>query len=140
MFLLLRVDDFSLNTFHSLSNGADFIVARRIREDGRRSFSEAVSLEHINSKVAKRACHSRIETRTAGDEVSHLRAEGLMDFAEQNGSGIDADLAQNAVEAKHHLERSPGESTAFGDFLGNAFVDQIKELRDHGEGGDVTFR
>ena len=57
-FLRLRIDDLALDALHGLADGSDFIVVRRIGEDGRRGFREAVSLQHVDAEIVESRARS----------------------------------------------------------------------------------
>src|ERR1700722_18632175 len=61
LFLRLRVDDFPFDVFHRFAHRANYIVVRRVDENCSRSFRKAVSLQDIDTEIAKILRDSRIE-------------------------------------------------------------------------------
>ncbi len=81
----------------------------------------------------------RIKARAARHQITHLLAQGFVDLTKHNWTGVDSHLAQRAIESHQTLKHFLGESSSFFNFLEDALVNQIKELRHNGESGDVTL-
>ena len=62
-----------------------------------------------------------------------------MHLLEQNWPRVDSHLAQRAIQSHEALERFLRERSPLFNFLKDAFVNQIEELRHHGKGGDIPL-
>ena len=82
--LRLRIDDLTLDTFHRLAAGADYVVMRRSYEDGCGRFRQAQGLQYVDAEIVKVPHDLGIEARATGGEVAHFRPEGVVDFAEED--------------------------------------------------------
>src|SRR5207302_10968199 len=89
----LRIDDLAFNALHRSSDRTDHVVIGIIHVHSRRRLCEAIALQHINTEIVEAAGDFRIEARPSGSQVAHLGSEAVVDFAEQDATGIDANLA-----------------------------------------------
>ena len=134
-----RENDPGLYALHGFAYRSDDIVVRRICKHRRGCFRQAVGLQHVNAEIVKVLRDLRVEARTSRDQIAHLLAEGFMDLAKQNRTGVNPHLAQCPIDSHQTLKHLLRERPSLLDLLEDALVNQIKELRHHGEGGDIAF-
>ena len=111
----------------------------RIHKHGRSCFGQAIRLQHINTKIVEIVCNLRIEPGPSRGQITHLLPEGFVNLGKQNSPGVDAHFAQTVIEGHETLKHFPRERSSFFDLLEYPLVNQIKELRHHGEGGNVPL-
>ena len=139
MRVVFRIDDLALDAPHCLAHRSDHVVRRRIRKHSRGGFRQPIGLQNVDAQRVEVAGNFRIEARPSRDQITHLLAERLVDFAKQNSTSIDPGLAQTAIEAHETLKQLLRQCSAFSGLLEDALVNQIKELRHYGEGRDIPF-
>ena len=138
-FLRLRIDNLRFNAFQGFSNRSDFIVVGRVGEDRCCRLSKAISLKDVDSQIVEGAADCRIETRSAGHQIAHLRAKCVVYFPEEHAACVDANLPQDAVDCDHGAEDLLRDGTPLRNLLHDTLMDQVEELRDHRECRDVAF-
>ena len=112
----------------------------RVQERGGGSLGQPVGVEQVDAEIVEVARDYRIEARASGDEVAHVRAEGCVNFAKEEFARIEVETcaAKRFTRIKQRRTDS-ARRPRFADFLKDALVDQVEELRDDGEGGDLAF-
>src|SRR5205807_2824999 len=99
----------------------------------------SIRLQNVNAEIIKILRSLRIEARPSSNQITHLFPERPMHLLEQNWPRVDSHLAQRAIQSHEALERFLRERSPLFNFLKDAFVNQIEELRHHGKGGDIPL-
>ncbi len=114
-------------------------MAGRVEEGGSRGFGKAVGVQQVDAEIVEVAGHDRIKARTARDQIAHAGAESCVDLSEQQFAGIEFEAAQEAVHLHERTENRLGDAAALADLFEDALVNQVEELRDDGECGDLPL-
>src|SRR5712691_7415311 len=85
------------------------------------------------------ASYLRIKARATSDQIAHLAAKSFVNAPKEKRSGIQTEFSKQPVQAHQQAQPSFCKIAAISDFVGYAFVNQVKKLRYHGEGRYLAF-
>ena len=112
----------------------------RVEEGSGGSLGQAVGVQQVDAEVVEVARDDRIEARAASDEVAHVACRRLRGSCPKNSlPALSPNLRRKPVHAHQVAQHRLGDSPALGDFFKDALVDQVEELRHHGEDGDLAL-
>ena len=116
-----------------MTHRANYVASWGICESSSGCLSQAISLQHIDSHVAKVARNLRIEPRAARDQVAHAAAEQVVNFPKENSSGVYPDPPYNAIHLHENPKPRLSAPATRGNFFEDSLMDQIEELRHYRE-------
>ena len=133
------VEDFHIVAWQRLADGAHHDVIGRSDAGSAGGFGHAVGLEHGEAHGLELMADGGIESRASGDEVTHVHAEQMVDFAEEYIAEIDVELSGEGGDGQHSAEDGADGGTFLLHLALNAVVDQVEELRYAAEDGYVAL-
>src|SRR6185437_5232521 len=104
-------------------------------------FRKPIRLEHVETKPSEVAADLGIEGLSAGDEVTHLRSEQLVNAREEEFAQKPAqpDWASGGGDGHHAAKCHASEEAALLYLLHHALMNEVEELRHAAEECDVAF-
>src|SRR5260221_5874086 len=129
LFYRLRLHNLCFDPGKRPSHRAKHDLARRVNEGSAGGFRQAVGVQNVNAKRIEIAGDGRIESRAAGYQVAHARAEGGMNLSKENLSSIDSSSPQRTVERHQRAYQPQCQLAAFVQLFENALVNYVEKLR-----------
>ena len=132
--------DFDLDPGEGGADVPDLQISRVAHRRRARALGQAVRLLDVEPHADEVSRDERVETRSPRHEDAHAWAEGRVDRPEEQPSEVDPEPApEPTVSREQCAEEEAFRRTRSGDLAHHPFVDQIEELRNAAEGGDVTL-
>src|ERR1043165_7738409 len=103
------------------------------------SFSQPISLQHINPQIVKITTNLRLKARTSRDEIPHAPPERVVNLSKKYAPGIDAKLPQPMIQSHQPTQNTHRKRPPFSGLFEYPFMNQVEELWNHSEHADIPF-
>src|SRR5262249_31478751 len=80
-----------------------------------------------------------IKTRAPGNQVPHALAKQIMNSTKENPPKLPSKTSAHGIHTHQQAKEPSHPPTPLPNFFKDSLVNQVKELRHHGKGGDLAI-